>query len=71
MRVRFLVQVSGPYFEFVPGEEYDLPDELALKYADGVRAELVEPPSPIRKQVRRGGQDAETTEISPRERRAS
>jgi len=40
--IRVLTGVSGVDFSWYPGELVDLDDEEAAKWADGVRAELVE-----------------------------
>ena len=42
-RIRLLVPVAGIDFSWVPGDEIDLPDEEAAKWADGSRAEFVRP----------------------------
>ncbi|WP_156131755.1 hypothetical protein [Amycolatopsis methanolica] len=41
MRIRVLQGVSGTEFSWAPGSEIELPEEEAVKWADGVRAELI------------------------------
>lgn len=41
-KVRILVSVAGDRFAWYPGDVVEMPDEEALKWADGVRGELVE-----------------------------
>jgi len=60
VRVRFLTSVAGPRFSWAPGDVVDLPAEQAQVWADGVRAELVDP------KARQAGKDRQTTAARPR-----
>lgn len=42
-RIRILQGVSGDGFSWVAGDEVDLPEEEAAKWADGYRAERLDP----------------------------
>lgn len=43
-RIRILQGVAGDAFSWTPGDEVELGDEDAAKWADGYRAEYVAPP---------------------------
>ncbi|MEU0522762.1 hypothetical protein [Streptomyces niveus] len=45
-RIRILTAISGLGFSWRPGEQVELDDTEAAKWADGVRAEYTEPPPP-------------------------
>jgi biotin carboxyl carrier protein len=44
-RIRILQGVAGDDFSWTPGDEVELADEEAVKWADGYRAEYVTPPA--------------------------
>lgn len=44
-RIRILQGVSGDGFSWIAGDEVDLPEEEATKWADGYRAERLSPAS--------------------------
>lgn len=59
-KIRILQAVAGLDFSWTPGEEVELPDDEAAKWADGERAELVttssrEQPERAAKRSRGGG----------------
>ena len=43
MKIRFLISVGGSATHYEPGQVVDLPEAVALGWADGVRAERVNP----------------------------
>lgn len=45
-QVRLLVSVSGPEFNWIPGQVVDMPVVEAAKWADGVRGEYVSDVAP-------------------------
>ena len=73
-KIRLKVGVSGEDFSWRPGQEIDLPDDEAAKWADGERAEYVDgpparettsQPQPPTDAPPRPGGDTETTEEPP------
>lgn len=45
-KVRFLVSLAGLSVSYMPGQIYELTDDVAEKFADGVRAQYVDEPDP-------------------------
>ncbi|RZQ59832.1 hypothetical protein [Amycolatopsis suaedae] len=76
MRIRVLQGVAGADFSWAPGEEVDMPETEARKWADGVRAEYADPAAPARTEAQaekggadRGGAEQPKTEKTARQSR--
>lgn len=69
MRIRILTAVAGHGFSWRRGEIVELPDALARRWCDGVRAEPVADTALPRPRRRRGGVPAEVAIEEPREAR--
>lgn len=67
-RIRLLVGVGGVDFAWAPGEEVEMPETEAVKWADGERAELVTSSQPRETAAERSRAAGGDTQAQPETR---